>query len=76
MTDGAVDRVVGRHGERAGRPPVEARGLGRGGPARGGREAAKSRTLRGNFGDDELPALDISEGDFTRLSFQPRPTSR
>ncbi|MFE5673262.1 M36 family metallopeptidase [Agromyces sp. NPDC056523] len=38
------------------------------------REAAKARTLRSNFGDDELPQLDIDEGDFTRLSFQPLPT--
>lgn len=36
-------------------------------------EAAKSRTLRGNFGEDELPALDLSDSDFRRLSFQSRP---
>lgn len=34
-------------------------------------EAAKSRTMRGNFGDDELPELDVSASDFRRLSFQP-----
>lgn len=37
------------------------------------REAAKARTLRSNFGDDELPQLEVAEGDFTRLSFQPLP---
>ena len=35
-------------------------------------EAAKSRTLRGNFGEDELPALDLSKDDFELLSLQPQ----
>ena len=37
------------------------------------REAAKARTVRGNFGDDELEHLKISEEDFNRLSFQSLP---
>ncbi|HJW00381.1 MAG TPA: M36 family metallopeptidase, partial [Arthrobacter sp.] len=71
--DGAVDRLVG---DTVSVPP----GL----PAKptvpaevallvAVREAAKARTLRGNFGDDELAQLDIDEDDYRRLSFQPLP---
>lgn len=71
--DGAVDRLVGDTvsvpASLSSKPEV---------PAEvalhvAAEEAAKSRTLRGNFGDDELPELVLSEGGFTRLSFQSRP---
>lgn len=71
--DGAVDRLVGDTvsvpADLPAKPEVPAEVALR--VAAG--EAAKSRTLRGNFGDEELPELDLSEGGITRLSFQSRP---
>lgn len=72
-SDGAVDRLVGDTvsvpPDLPSKPAV---------PAEAAllvavREAAKARTLRGNFGDDELEQVTISEGDFRRLSFQSLP---
>lgn len=71
--DGAVDRLVGDTvsvpANLPSKPEVPAEVALR----VAAEEAAKSRTLRGNFGDAELPALVLSEGAFTRLSFQSRP---
>lgn len=70
--DGAVDRMVGDTvsvpANLPSKPTVRAEAALR----VAAEEAAKPRTLRGNFGEDELPRLDLSESDFRRLSFQPR----
>lgn len=71
--DGAVDRLVGDTvsvpANLPSKPEVPAEVALR----VAAEEAAQSRTLRGNFGDDELPALDLSKSDFKRLSFHSRP---
>jgi len=72
-SDGAVDRLVGDTvsvpPDLPAKPviPAEAALL------VAAREAARARTLRGNFGDDALEQLDIAEDDFVRLSFQSLP---
>ncbi|MFB8371497.1 M36 family metallopeptidase [Pseudarthrobacter sp. NPDC055928] len=72
-SDGAVDRLVGDTvsvpPDLPAKPVVAAEAA----LLAAVREAAKARTVRSNFGDDELPQLEISEGDFTRLSFQSLP---
>lgn len=71
--DGAVDRLVGDTvsvpPDLPSKPAVPAEAA----LLVAAREAAKARTLRGNFGDDGLEQLDISEDDFVRLSFQSLP---
>ena len=72
-SDGAVDRLVGDTvsvpPDLPAKPVVAAEAA----LLAAVREAAKARTVRSNFGDDELPQLEISEGDFSRLSFQSLP---
>jgi extracellular elastinolytic metalloproteinase len=69
---GAVDRVVGDTASvpaiLTGQPVVSSDVAVR----VAAEEAARSRILHGNFGDDELPTLDISNDTYERLSFQPR----
>ncbi|MDR7159032.1 M36 family metallopeptidase [Arthrobacter sp. BE255] len=73
-SDGAVDRLVGDTvsvpADLPAKPAVAAEAA----LLVAVREAAKARTLRGTFGDDELPQLDVAEADFRRLSFQPLPS--
>ncbi len=72
-SDGAVDRLVGDTvsvpADLPAKPVVAAEAA----LLAAVREAAKARTVRSNFGDDELPQLEISEGGFSRLAFQPLP---
>ena len=73
-SDGAVDRLVGDTvsvpADLPAKPAVAAEAA----LLVAVREAAKARTLRGTFGDDELPQLEVAEADFRRLSFQPLPS--
>ena len=71
--DGAVDRLVGDTVSVPADLPTKPVVAAEAALLVAVREAAKARTLRSNFGDDELPPLEIAEGDFTRLSFQPLP---
>ncbi|MFJ9848633.1 M36 family metallopeptidase [Streptomyces sp. NPDC101150] len=68
--DGTVDRVIGdtvsAPADLPTKPVVPAEVALRVAAAK----AAEPRTLRGAFGDDELPRLDVSDG-FERLSHQP-----
>ncbi|MCU1519560.1 MAG: hypothetical protein JWQ75_4281 [Pseudarthrobacter sp.] len=72
--DGAVDRLVGDTVSVPPDLPAKPMVTAEAALLVAVREAAKARTLRSNFGDDELPQLEIVEEDFTRLSFQPLPS--
>lgn len=69
---GAVDRLVGDTvsvpANVSAKPTVPAETAVRAAAA----EAAEARTIRTNFGDETLPALDISSDTYERTSFQPR----
>lgn len=70
--DGAVDRLVGDTvsvpANISAKPTVPAETAVRVAAA----EAAEPRTIRSNFGEDTLPALDISADTYQRTSFQSR----
>lgn len=69
--DGTVDRVIGDTVSAPANLPVKPTVPAEVALRVAAAKAAEPRTLRGVFGDDELPRLDVSDS-FTRLSYQAR----